>query len=226
MEQNFDYINENYITENELCTITNISKDELAALIQNQLVPQPSYTVSRSIRITSPLNDEFESEITEKYFSKNCISLVKKNKELRDIHLYKEEFKENFILNLINHPDKAFAYDSIFNTSFPEQEKLNEIFESEWAAYCNGIYGICTLHSTEEEIVKKEIAVKKLIHFNTQFSDKKLTTEESDELIKLNEEFNEVTQKFAPYQRNSSSRGKYLDKILKENNLDDLVIKY
>ncbi|SMO90667.1 hypothetical protein SAMN06265171_11183 [Chryseobacterium rhizoplanae] len=226
MDQNFDYINENYITEDELCTVTDISKEDLAALIQNQLVPQPSYTVSRSIRITSSLNDEFESEITEKYFSKNCISLVKKNKELSDIHQYKEEFKENFIRHLMNHPHKGFAYDSIFNTSSHGQEKLDEIFESEWAAYCNGIYGICTLHSTEEEIVKKEIAVKKLIHFNTKFSDKKLTTDESEELIKLSEEFNEVTQKFAPYQRKSSSRGKYLDKILEENNLDYLVKKY
>ncbi|MDR3022686.1 DUF6058 family natural product biosynthesis protein [Chryseobacterium sp.] len=226
MEKNFAYINENYITEDELCTVTDISKDDLAALIQNELVPQPSYTVSRSIRITSPLNDEFESEITEKYFSKNCISLVKKNKELSDVHQYKTEFKENFIQHLINHPDKGFAYDGKFNTSFPEQEKLDEVFESEWAAYCNGIYGICTLHSTEEEIVKKEIAVKKLIHFNTEFSDKKLTVSESDELIKLSGEFNEVTQKFAPYQRKSSSRGKYLDKILEENNLDDLVKKY
>ncbi len=73
---------------------------------------------------------------------------------------------------------------------------------------------------------KKEIAVKKLIHFNTQLSDKKLTDDESEELIKLSEEFNEVAQKFAPYQRKSSSRGKYLDKILEENNLDYLVKKY
>jgi hypothetical protein len=47
MDQNFNYINEHYITEDELCNITNISKDELAVLIQNQLVPQHSYTVSR-----------------------------------------------------------------------------------------------------------------------------------------------------------------------------------
>ncbi|OCA76020.1 hypothetical protein BBI01_04815 [Chryseobacterium artocarpi] len=226
MEQNFTYINENYITEAELCNIANISKHKLDELIKNQLITQHSYTVSRTIRITSPLNDEFENEITEKYFSKNCISLIEKNKELRDTHQYKEEFKENFIRHLMNHPHKHFAYDSMFKNSFPEQEKLNEIFESEWAAYCNGIYGICTLHSTEEEIVKKEIAVKKLIHFNTQLSDKKLTDDESEELIKLSEEFNEVAQKFAPYQRKSSSRGKYLDKILEENNLDYLVKKY
>ena len=97
MDQNFNYINEHYITEDELCNITNISKDELAVLIQNQLVPQHSYTVSRTIRITSPLNDEFENEITEKYFSKNCISLIKKNKDLKDMDgkTFVDYLKEN-----------------------------------------------------------------------------------------------------------------------------------
>ncbi|MCJ7935273.1 MAG: DUF6058 family natural product biosynthesis protein [Chryseobacterium sp.] len=226
MDQNFNYINDHYITEEELCSLTDITKDELAALIQNQLVPQPSYVITRSIKITSPLNDKFQSEITEKYFSKNCISLIKKNKDLQDTHQYKEEFKEKFIQNLTEHPDKNFAYGNIFKDSIPDPEKLNEAFESEWSAYCDGIYGICTLNSTEEEIVKKEIAVKKLIQFNTLFSKQMLAPVELAELMKLNEEFNEVAQKFAPYQRSSSSRGKYLDQILENNNLNYLVKKY
>jgi hypothetical protein len=226
MEQNFDYINENYITEEKLCNIAGITKNELAKLIQNQLIPQASYVVSRSIKITSPLNDEFQSEITEKYFSKSCISLIEKNKELNDSQQYKAEFKKNFIQHLMKHPDKDFAYHNIFDNDLPDQERLHEIFESEWAAYCDGIYGICTLHSTEEEIVKKEIAVRKLVQFNTRFSQKTLSTDEIEELIELNKEFNEVAEIFAPYQRASSSRGKYLDKILENNSLDYLVKKY
>lgn len=226
MERNFNYINENYITEDNLCNITGITKDELLVLIQNSLVPEASYTISRNIKITSPLNDEFQSEIIEKYFSKSCISLIQKNKKLNDSQQYKAEFKEKFIQSLMNHSDKNLAYNNFFQDGFPDQEKLNEIFESEWVAYCKGIYGICTLHSTEEEIIKKEIAVKKLIQFNTISSQKTLDVSEIEELIKLNGEFNEVAEKFAPYQRESSSRGKYLDRILEKNNLDHLVKKY
>lgn len=226
MEQNFNYINENYITEDNLCSITGISKDELMALIQNHLVPEASYIISRNIKITSPLNDEFQSEITEKYFSKNSISLIQKNKNLNDPQQYKAEFKEKFIQNLMNHPDKNIAYNDIFKEGSPNTEELNEVFESEWTAYCNGIYGICTLHSSEEEIVKKEIAVKKLIQFNEIFSQQTLDRNTIEELIKLNEEFNEVAERFAPYQRKTSSRGKYLDSMLEKNNLEHLVKKY
>ncbi len=226
MEQNFEYISENYITEEQLCSITGITKDDLSKLIQNRLVPDASYTVTRSINITSPLNDEFQSEITEKYFSKSCISMVQKNKELKDSQQYKAEFKEKFIQLLMKHPDKHFAYHNIFNNETVDQEKFNEIFESEWDAYCEGIYGICTLNSTDEEIVKKEIAVQKLIQFNTRFSQRPLNPDEIEELIRLNDEFNEVANSFAPYQRDLSSRGKYLDKILENNNLSYLVKKY
>ncbi|REC47787.1 DUF6058 family natural product biosynthesis protein [Chryseobacterium pennipullorum] len=223
MESNFEYISGNYITEERLCDITEITKDTLNVLIKNRLVPEASYVVTRSIKITSPLNDEFETEITEKYFSKNCVSLIEKNKETKDFHEYKTEFREKFIQNLMKHPDKNFAYHNAFNN---DQEKLEEIFESEWEAYCNGIYGICTINSTEEEIVRKEIAVKKLIHFNTLLSQKTLNENEIEELIQLNKEFNEVAERFAPYQRASSSRGKYLDKILEDNSLGYLIKKY
>lgn len=225
MEQNLKYISENYITEDDLCDITSITKNELAELIKNKLLPNASYEVSKNIKITSPLNDIFQSEIIEKYFSKNCISLIQKNKT-QDPLTYKSEFKKKFIQSLMQHPDKHFAYNNIFKGDILDQEKINEFFESEWKAYCNGIYGICTLQATEEEIIKKEIAVKKLIEFNKTFSEKALNTNEKEELLKLNKEFNEVAEKFAPYQRETSSRGKYLDRILENNKLLHLIKKY
>lgn len=57
MEKNFTYINEHYITEDNLCDMTGITKSELNALIEKQLVPDASYTVTRTIKITSSLND-------------------------------------------------------------------------------------------------------------------------------------------------------------------------
>ncbi|MGK6341780.1 DUF6058 family natural product biosynthesis protein [Chryseobacterium sp. DT-3] len=226
MEKNLRYINENYITEDNICAVTGITKDELKILIQNHLVPDASYVISQQIKITSPLNDEFQSEITEKYFSKNCIQLIQEHKNLKDSLQYKAEFKEKFIRDLMRHPDKNFAYHHISENDLEDQQKINEIFEDEWDAYCKGIYGICTLHSTEEEIVKKEIIVKKLMQFNSLFSQKTLSNDEKEELMKLNEEFNEVASKFAPYQREASSRGKYLDRILEKNNLDHLIKNY
>lgn len=226
MEKNFTYINEHYITEDNICDMTGITKDELNTLIQKQLVPDASYTVTRTIKITSPLNDEFESEITDRYFSKNCIALIEEHKNLNDALQYKAEFKQKFIQDLMKHPDKRFAYHQISEDDFRDEEKINSIFEEEWEAYCNGIYGICTLHSSVEDIVNKEVIVKKLIQFNSIFSQKTLSPEEKEQLIQLNEEFNAVAANFAPYQRETSSRGKYLDRILEKNNLDHLIKNY
>jgi hypothetical protein len=96
----------------------------------------------------------------------------------------------------------------------------------EWNYYCEGIYGICTLNATENEIVEKEIIVKRLIKYNEKHSESKLNEEEKEELKNLNDEFNKITSNFAPYQRETSSRGKYLDKILKINDMENLIKNY
>lgn len=66
---------------------------------------------------------------------------------------------------------------------------------------------------------KKGIAVQKLINF----LEKEGT---QNELIALNNDYNEVSNIFAPYQRTNSSRGKYLDSQLRKNNLEKLIKKY
>ena len=59
-----------------------------------------------------------------------------------------------------------------------------------------------------------------------KFGDKKLSDSEKEMLTILNNEFNEVSNLFAPYQRKNSSRGKYLDKILELNSLSELIKNY
>ena len=73
---------------------------------------------------------------------------------------------------------------------------------------------------------KKEIAVKKIIEFTKKHHNLKLNTKEKSILKSLNLEFNKVSNLFAPYQRKTSSRGKYLDKILKFNSMEELIKKY
>jgi hypothetical protein len=82
------------------------------------------------------------------------------------------------------------------------------------------------LNSTGAEIAKKEIAVKKLMAFNQIHMGKALSENDKNELLKLNVQFNEVSNLFAPYQRKESSRGKYLDEILMQNSLGDHIKKY
>ena len=227
MNKNNKYITENYIEWNKLCSLSNISSQKLEDLIQKELVPNASYTINTTNEISSSLQDKIIIKETKRYFSKNIVELIQKNKTLKNSSRFKEHFKTEFRNTLEKNPDKKYAYDNIFKEDETiDENKLNLIFEQEWKHYCDGVYGICTLNASAFDISHKEVAVKKLIDFNKKHKDNILNKKEKRILKKLNTEFNAVSNVFAPYQRENSSRGKYLDKILKLNSLDELIIKY
>lgn len=225
--KNIQYIKSNYIEKQELLKFSNLTNSELNNLIKNELIPKASYIVESEITITSPLKDQVIETFREEYFAKHIPLLINNLKTQNNPLKYKERFKENFRKSLLEHKDRTFAYGNIFdiNQNLIE-EKFDNIFEAEWIAYCNGIYGICTLNATEKEIVEKEIIVKQLIEFNKKNKTFILDNVKKKELQDLNNIFNNVTNLFAPYQREASSRGKYLDKILKENKMYHKIKKY
>ncbi|MBP2618850.1 DUF6058 family natural product biosynthesis protein [Chryseobacterium jejuense] len=219
--KNIEYIRLHYVEKYDLLRLTAIDIDFLNFLLNEKLIPAASYVVESEVKILSPLGDETNENIKEEYFGKHILSLIEgfKKNTLQSTE-FKQRFKENFKNVLLEHKDRNFAYGNIFDENSNLIEELFEhYFDNEWDHYCNGIYGICTLNATEKEIVEKEIIVKKLINFNKKFSTSQLDNQQKEELIELNKEFNGVTRLFAPYQREVSSRGKYLDMILKKNNL-------
>ncbi|WP_028888033.1 DUF6058 family natural product biosynthesis protein [Tenacibaculum ovolyticum] len=227
MDIDIKYIEDNFIELNELCKISEISSQELNALIENELIPNSSYEINATYKINSPLGDEKTISEVKKYYPKSVIALIQKNKKLNDSSEFKESLKTAFINTFLNNNNKKFGYDNITeNDGTVNMDKLNSAFEQEWQYYLKGIYGICTLNGTGAEIAKKEIAVKRLIDFNEKHGAEKLSDNNKKILTLLNNEFNEVSNLFAPYQRVKSSRGKYLDKILESNSLSDLIKKY
>ncbi|MGL1884865.1 MAG: DUF6058 family natural product biosynthesis protein [Reichenbachiella sp.] len=225
MDINLKYIEENYVEYKKLCKMANISSDELEELIYKELIPNASYTINSTDTISSPLGDKVMVNEIKKFFPKNTLELIKNNKALANEPAnFKERFKQEFLETLESSIDKRYAYNGILDENGKiDNVKLDLEFEDEWKYYCKGVYGVCTLNATGSDIIKKEIAVKKLIEFNEINVEKKLSGKEKDTLISLNAQFNEVSNLFAPYQREVSSRGKYLDKILKLNKMDELI---
>lgn len=229
MKMNIDikYIQENFIESKELCRVTGISYQELEELIKKEFIPNASYKVDSTCKISSPLGDEKVIFETKKYFPKNITDLIKTNNILKTPSALKKMIKAEFTETFVNNTDNKFGYGNILNENGSvNMKKLDLAFEQEWQSYLQGIYGICTLNGTGAEIAKKEIAVKKLIDFNQKHKDKELTESEKQVFLKLNSEYNEVSNLFAPFQRKNSSRGKYLDKILEQNALPELIKNY
>lgn len=227
MNNNIKYIQENFIESNQVCQIAGISPQKLLELIEKELIPKASYKIDLTYKISSPLQDEIVISEVKDYFPKNVINLIKTNILLKNPSEFKKTLKTEFVESFVINTDKKFGYDNVMNENGSvNMEKLNIVFEQEWQYYLKGIYGICTLNGTGTEIAKKEIAVKKLIVFNKSHKDNKLTEAEKKELLKLNSEFNEGSNLFAPFQSKNSSRGKYLDEILSKNSLTEFIKNY
>ncbi len=227
MNIDIKYIKENFIESNELCQVSEISHQDLETLIDNELIPNSSYQIKVTYKINSPLGDEKVISEVKKYYPKSVINLIQKNKNLNNSSEFKQSLKTEFINTFVNSNNNNFGYDNIIEEDGSiNMEKLNLAFEQEWQYYLQGIYGICTLNGTGAEIAKKEIAVKRLIEFNKKHGENKLSDNDKEILSVLNNEFNEISNLFAPYQRINSSRGKYLDKILELNSLPELIKNY
>ncbi|WP_051662718.1 DUF6058 family natural product biosynthesis protein [Flavobacterium sp. KJJ] len=219
-----EYIATNYIEFEEVIREANISSDKLNELIESKLVPEASYSIKSDITIRSSLNDSFKVTIERKYFHPSVLQLIKDNENLNS-ESFKMTFKENLLTNLKNHAYKTFAYGNVFEENGKlNEQKANIAIEEEWNYFCQGIYGICTLNNNENDIIEKEIAIKRILDFIEKKS-ASLSNDEKIELEKLNAEFNKATSNFAPYQRELSSRGKYLDKLLRAFSLDNLIKK-
>ncbi|MHC0439852.1 DUF6058 family natural product biosynthesis protein [Flavobacterium sp. 3-210] len=226
MNKNLKYIEENYIEFEEIIKTLNISSEKLNNLIESQLVPQPSYVIKSEITISSPLNDSHKIIFEKKYFHPSVLEFIKMNADNSNPEKFKLEFKENLLSNLKNHAYKVFAYGNVFDANENlDDKKIENALEEEWNYFCKGVYGICTLNNNENDIINKEIAIKRILNFIEKKSTS-LTNDEKIELQELNTEFNKSTSLFAPYQRELSSRGKYLDKLLKEFSLGQLIKKY
>lgn len=226
-QKDLDYIRKNYLTLEQLSQRTALTSASILKHIEENVIPAASYTIAESVEISSPLGDSTAHKTSTDYYAASTVQLLLSHTASSDLAIVKSTFKAQFRNHLLLQPDRNYAYGNIFNDAgVLVEEEFEKAFEAEWEAYTMGIYGICTLNATEVEIVKKEIAVKKLIDFNNKFGGQTLSEQQKEELKKLTEEFDSVANLFAPYQRENSSRGKYLDKILIENELAELVKQY
>lgn len=224
-ENNLKYLSENFLTLEQLASRTKSSVEEIERFIAMEIIPRPSYIVRRTVEISSPLDDAHTIEETILYFPESYVELLKKSRA-KNAEEIKKSFIEAMSEHLLAHSAKEFAYGNVFETDgTAKQEKVSQELENEWDYFCQGIYGICTLHATPQEVIEKEIAVKKLLDFLDKNPADELANHQ-DEIVKIVEEFDKVAQIFAPYQRAASSRGKYVDATLKLIEMEDRVKKY
>lgn len=219
-DANLKYLNDRFLTLDEVSRESGVSSEEIVEGIDKKLLPQPSYKLARVSEISSPLGDSYRVEETILYFPHSYVDLVRQSSKG-----HQETFKSDFIAemkdHLLGHSGKDYAYDG----AMKDPAKLNAELENEWEHYCNGIYGICTLNASPQEIIEKEIAVKKLIALLNAHRSEELP-DQKENLSQIVGDYDRVSNLFAPYQRETSSRGKYVDRALEAAGCEDKIKHY
>ena len=218
---NLKYLNDGFLTLDEVSRKSGVPAREIEDRIRDRNLPEPSYRLrSRSV-ITSALDDEHIIEEERSYFPLNYPDLVVERQD-GDANEIKDDFIGKMKEHLLSHPGKEFAFGGIV----AEAATLDAELEAEWNHYCAGIYGICTLEAAAPDIIDKEIAVKKIISFLEAHEDGELSENQKESLFQMIEAYDKVSNLFAPYQRVTSSRGKYIDKALRSLGKEDLIKQY
>jgi hypothetical protein len=170
------------------------------------------------VSVRSPLHDEYNASQTTVFFPKSYLSLIR---DYKDGPQTDQRFLDELSAILCDHDDREDAYEGAAGST----TELEPALEAELNAFKAGIYGICTTNGDSHAIIEKEIAVKKLVNFCNR-TDAPFTPAQVEELVALVAAYDRVSSLLAPYQREKSGRGKYVDAPLRKAGREDLIKQY
>lgn len=163
-----DYLSNNYQTAHQLAVACNISVDELAGLVEEKLVPEPSYTVNANGTFTSQAFGELAGASAEagQYFHPGNATWValaltaKRVSGAQEAHRnLKDRFKRKFVAALqeLNKTTHRIC-DSFTDAGEPISEGLDIRSETAWGYFLKGVFSLCVADpSSEKTIARKEI---------------------------------------------------------------------
>lgn len=225
MKESIKYIQSYYLTIKQLAEKSNVSESLILEMIEHKCLPDASYKVTESIQITSLFGNPTQFE-TVFYYNKHNISKIIQVTSLRKTLSYSEiayKFKTQFYLEyknlLVEQSGNINGFENLFiNTEINEKE-AKPFIEKEWNYVLDGTYGLCTTTSSVEEIVTKEVLVKKIDKLTDSCNKEILSDEETELLSQYISQLDKVQAMFAPHERHKTSRYKSIDRVVEKYKL-------
>jgi hypothetical protein len=182
-----DYLNRQFLTEGALLDACAASAGELAELQARGVMPRASYRLSVTIDCESYFGPHAERHVLQFYARgyASWLGAVRGASAEQAFALFCARYRAA--------PGGAAASD--------------ELLRSEWAAFLDGTYGLCTRTGLPEEIVAKETAMVAIAA---------LAESPSPDLEKLAaavDQLDRASSPFAPHERARSSRQRLVDDV-------------
>jgi hypothetical protein len=217
------YLARNFRTAAQLAADCSIEPDALYRLVDERLVPAPSYSVSAQGSLLSKAFGEFPAGAATPgdYFhpaNATWVSLALDARERLGArqahHALKARFQHNFALALRECDRTIFRLtDSFTDAGQPRAEGIGVRTAEAWEAFLDGIYSLCVADpSSEMAIARKEVlqeALNKLSNDEAEWA----SAEGKARMGVLIDQYAQASMPFSPLEYARSSRKRLVDDL-------------
>jgi hypothetical protein len=204
------YLNQYFLTEEELLSILKVTKQELKGYQQNSLMPKPSYTLNLSLTSDSYFGLYADTQTVD-YYAKGYVAWLGTVILLKEKDCVFDVFRSRYIHAVFGFKDKGIVIEALM-----DNEELDVHVESEWQHFLDGTYGLCTRSGLPEDIAAKEVAIREI---EMLCSHDELDREQINKLAVVVNLLDEASALFAPHERLRSSRERLVNQVRRKYRL-------
>jgi Family of unknown function (DUF6058) len=218
------YLAQNFLDAEQFAAAAQISSCELIELVQDALVPAPSYVVSESSKVGSFAFGEMSApgSTDGDYFHPANVVWVNRAKsviaEAGRSRAY-ETLKVRFAANL------QAALAGLNTTTWPMRDSFNDDgsaiveglqtrIDSVWTHFLHGTFGLCVANPVSEvAIATKETLQEKLNALSESGAKESFTETEAEKMLELIDAYSQAAMPFSPIEYLISSRKRLVDDL-------------
>lgn len=197
------YLQKNFLTQQALLELANITESELFAYQQKNVMPKYSYKLDVTCKSDSFFG-VFEEESETKYYAKGYVSWLETLESIDNHQQAYSIFSQRYTEAVKLLKTKGFnSIDEKVNA------KLSLHIEEEWQHFLKGIYGLCTKSGLPEDIAAKELAILQINEVLAQ-EEALMDLEKLTKAVNL---LDSSSSMFAPHERLKSSRQRLINDV-------------
>ncbi len=218
------YLTDYYQTAHQFADTCAITTDELAALVNENLVPKASYTILEGGKLISQAFGELRIQDSKpgQYFHPGNAVWVARALEAKGklgaekAHLeLKKRFKNNFATALKELDQSTFRLPDSFTDSGEIRAKGLALRTGQaWDAFLAGVFSLCVADpSSERSIARKEILQEALTELSVGGEKTDFSEDSKGDLLKLVEQYAQSAMPFSPPEYPGSSRKRLVEDL-------------
>ena len=211
----FEYLSNYYFDQAALLQNCQIDEDTLSNWQDKGLFPKPAYRLKSQIECSSYYGLHQCTEYWD-YYPRGYVKwakLLNSKPELTSSQAF-----ELFFTQYGQHLN-ALAQQGLICSNESFNDEFAEHVQSQWQHFLNGKFGLLTQNGFVEEIVETEVAISLISDITQLHSKPELNSDEKQVIRTAVKKLSKSLSHFAPHERDTSYRKRFIDDTIKLYNL-------